>query len=63
MADPGSSFGEGKRLVGIGVTAVQPLLPLFANTSVYGIKTGIEGFTANANTRTESWQAASWYWA
>lgn len=40
-----------------------PLLPLFANTSVYGIKTGIEGFTANANTRTESWQAASWYWA
>ncbi|BCH21658.1 ABC transporter substrate-binding protein [Mesorhizobium sp. L-8-10] len=40
-----------------------PFLPLFANTTVYGIKKGIEGFVANANTRTESWHAAGWYWA
>ncbi|CAG1013928.1 MAG: peptide ABC transporter substrate-binding protein [Rhizobiaceae bacterium] len=40
-----------------------PFLPLFANTSVYGIKKGVEGFVANANTRTESWHAAGWYWA
>lgn len=40
-----------------------PFLPLFANTSVYGVKKGIEGFVANANTRTESWHAAGWYWA
>ncbi|MBE0702038.1 MAG: peptide ABC transporter substrate-binding protein [Afipia sp.] len=40
-----------------------PFLPLFANTSVYGIKKGVEGFVANANTRTESWRAAGWYWA
>lgn len=40
-----------------------PFLPLFGNTSVYGIKKGVEGFVANANTRTESWHAAGWYWA
>ncbi|RCS23043.1 peptide ABC transporter substrate-binding protein [Phyllobacterium salinisoli] len=40
-----------------------PLLPLFANTSVYGRKEGIEGFVPNTNTRTESWKAADWYWA
>ena len=40
-----------------------PFLPLFANTSVYGVKKGVEGFVSNANTRTESWHAAGWYWA
>jgi peptide/nickel transport system substrate-binding protein len=39
-----------------------PFMPLFANTSVYGVKKGIEGFVSNANTRTESWHAAGWYW-
>lgn len=39
-----------------------PFLPLFANTSVFGHKAGLEGFTPNANTRTESWKAATWYW-
>lgn len=40
-----------------------PFLPLFANTSVFGVKQGVAGFVANANTRTESWHAAGWYWA
>jgi peptide/nickel transport system substrate-binding protein len=39
-----------------------PFLPLFANTSVYGYKEGLEGFASNANTRTESSNAAAWYW-
>ncbi len=40
-----------------------PFLPLFSNTSVFGHKAGIQGFEPNANTRTESWHAAGWYWA
>lgn len=40
-----------------------PFLPLFAYTNVYGRKAGIEGFEVNTNTRTESWNAAGWYWA
>jgi peptide/nickel transport system substrate-binding protein len=40
-----------------------PLLPLFSYTNIYGHKVGIEGFEVNTNTRTESWNAASWYWA
>jgi peptide/nickel transport system substrate-binding protein len=39
-----------------------PFLPLFANTSVFGHKEGLEGFTPNSNTRSESWKAAAWYW-
>ena len=39
-----------------------PFLPLFANTSVYGHKDGLEGFVPNANLRTESSNAAAWYW-
>lgn len=39
-----------------------PFLPLFANTSVFGHKEGLEGFVSNANTRTESSHAAAWYW-
>ena len=40
-----------------------PFLPLFLYTAVYGRKSGLEGFAANSNTRTESWNAATWYWA
>lgn len=40
-----------------------PFLPLFANTSVFGHKAGLQGFVSNSNTRTESWHAAGWYWA
>ncbi|MBY6092203.1 peptide ABC transporter substrate-binding protein [Maritimibacter alkaliphilus] len=40
-----------------------PFLPLFQNRSVVGWKEGIEGVEFNANTRTESWHAAAWYWA
>ncbi|WP_404401881.1 peptide ABC transporter substrate-binding protein [Pelagibacterium halotolerans] len=40
-----------------------PFLPLFSYTNVYGHKEGLEGYTPNTNTRTESWNAASWYWA
>jgi len=40
-----------------------PLLPIFSENFIHGRKTGIEGFEPNGNTRTESWNAASWYWA
>ncbi|KQX40657.1 ABC transporter substrate-binding protein [Devosia sp. Root436] len=39
-----------------------PFLPLFANTSVFGHKGSVGGFIPNSNTRTESWNAAAWYW-
>ncbi|TFL17154.1 peptide ABC transporter substrate-binding protein [Jannaschia formosa] len=39
-----------------------PFLPLFLYTNVYGHKAGMAGFEPNANTRTESWNAAGWYW-
>lgn len=39
-----------------------PFLPLFANTSVFGHKESLGGFVPNGNTRTESWNAAAWYW-
>ena len=40
-----------------------PFLPLFLYTAVYGRKSGLEGYEPNSNTRTESWNAAAWYWA
>ena len=40
-----------------------PFLPLFQNTSVQGHKEGLHGVVPNPNTRTESWNAAGWYWA
>ncbi|WBU57761.1 peptide ABC transporter substrate-binding protein [Paracoccus sediminicola] len=40
-----------------------PFLPLYANSEVRGWKAGLENVTPNTNTRTESWNAASWYWA
>ncbi|HMR36599.1 MAG TPA: peptide ABC transporter substrate-binding protein [Paracoccus sp. (in: a-proteobacteria)] len=40
-----------------------PFLPLFQNTQVRGHKEGLHGVEANPNTRTESWNAAAWYWA
>lgn len=40
-----------------------PFLPLFANNAVHGHKAGIENVEPNGNTRTESWNAATWYWA
>lgn len=39
-----------------------PFLPLFAPTNVVGRKEGLDGFAPNANTRTASWQAATWRW-
>ena len=39
-----------------------PFLPLFANTSVFGHKGSVGGFIPTSNTRTESWNAAAWYW-
>lgn len=39
-----------------------PLLPLYSRTVVYGRKADLKGFVANTNTRTESWNAATWYW-
>ena len=38
-----------------------PFLPLFSEQSVRGYKQGIHGVVANGNTRTEAWQAATWY--
>ncbi|MGR3450660.1 MAG: peptide ABC transporter substrate-binding protein [Paracoccus sp. (in: a-proteobacteria)] len=40
-----------------------PFLPLFAENYIHGRKTGIVGFKPNGNTRTESWNAAHWYWS
>mgnify|MGYP002620427979 FL=1 len=40
-----------------------PFLPLFSSAEVHGHKAGLQGVEPNANTRTESWNAASWYWA
>lgn len=40
-----------------------PFLPLFSYTQVYGRKAGLEGFVPNSNTRSETWNAASWYWS
>lgn len=40
-----------------------PFLPLFSYTQVYGRKAGLEGFVPNTNTRSETWNAASWYWS
>jgi len=38
-----------------------PFLPLYQATSVHGCKSAIRGVVPNPNTRTESWNAASWY--
>lgn len=40
-----------------------PFLPLFSYTQVYGRKAGLEGFVPNTNTRSETWNAASWHWS
>nr|WP_295886443.1 peptide ABC transporter substrate-binding protein [uncultured Devosia sp.] len=44
------------------VRADLPFLPLFQNVAVQGFKKGIQGYVPNGNTRTESWNAAAWYW-
>ena len=43
----------------------RPALPaaVCQYTAVDGHKEGLEGFMPNVNTRTESWNAAGWYWA
>ncbi|MDF0584098.1 MULTISPECIES: peptide ABC transporter substrate-binding protein [Bradyrhizobium] len=38
-----------------------PFMPLYQSTSVHGCKSAIRGVVPNPNTRTESWNAASWY--
>ncbi|GAA4226922.1 peptide/nickel transport system substrate-binding protein [Sagittula marina] len=40
-----------------------PFLPLFRYVNVFGRKAGLEGFEANSNVRTESSNAALWYWS
>ncbi|WP_427969388.1 peptide ABC transporter substrate-binding protein [Altererythrobacter sp.] len=40
-----------------------PLLPMFQYRNVFGRSADIKGFEPNSNTRTESWNAASWYLA
>lgn len=45
------------------VRADLPFLPLFSYTQVYGRKAGLDGFKPNTNTRSETWNAASWYWS
>ncbi|WP_299310254.1 peptide ABC transporter substrate-binding protein [uncultured Croceicoccus sp.] len=40
-----------------------PLLPIFQYKNVFGRSADIKGFEPNSNTRTESWNAASWYLA
>ena len=38
-----------------------PFLPLYQSTAVHGRKSAVHGVVPNPNTRTESWNAASWY--
>ncbi|AMY70438.1 peptide ABC transporter substrate-binding protein [Frigidibacter mobilis] len=45
------------------VRADLPFLPLFSDNSIRAWKEGIEGVVNNGNTRTETWNAAQWYWA
>jgi peptide/nickel transport system substrate-binding protein len=45
------------------VRADLPFLPLYQSTVVHGMKRGIQGYRPNPNTRTESWNAATWSWA
>ena len=45
------------------VRADLPFLPLYQSTTVHGMKRGIQGYRPNPNTRTESWNAATWSWA
>ena len=45
------------------VRADLPFLPLFQNVAVQGFKKNLQGYIPNGNTRTESWNAAAWYWA
>ncbi|WP_248313521.1 hypothetical protein [Bosea sp. F3-2] len=40
-----------------------PFLPIYQSETGYGRKKKIQGFVANSNTRTETWDAAHWYWA
>jgi peptide/nickel transport system substrate-binding protein len=39
-----------------------PFLPIYQSEAIYGRKKKIQGFQANPNTRTESWDAAHWHW-
>jgi peptide/nickel transport system substrate-binding protein len=39
-----------------------PFMPIYQTEAGYGRKKKIQGFQANPNTRTESWDAAHWYW-
>jgi peptide/nickel transport system substrate-binding protein len=39
-----------------------PFMPIYQSETGYGRKKKIQGFVANSNTRTESWDAAHWYW-
>jgi peptide/nickel transport system substrate-binding protein len=39
-----------------------PFLPVFAYSNVLGRKSKLDGFKFNPNTRTASWNAASWSW-
>jgi peptide/nickel transport system substrate-binding protein len=38
-----------------------PFMPIYQSETGYGRKKKIQGFVANSNTRTESWDAAHWY--
>lgn len=39
-----------------------PFLPLYNDNRANGWKSGIEGVRPNLNARSESWNAAQWYW-
>ena len=40
-----------------------PVLPLFQDTMVEGIKDGLLGFVPNVNVQENSWNTNTWYWA
>jgi len=40
-----------------------PFMPLFAYNRIYGNKAKMQGFVPNTNTRSESWNAAGWFWS
>jgi len=39
-----------------------PFLPVFSYSNILGRKSNLEGFKFNPNTRTASWNVASWSW-
>tara|TARA_R110002051_G_scaffold36358_2_gene79120 strand:+ start:29656 stop:31329 length:1674 start_codon:yes stop_codon:yes gene_type:complete len=68
LEEGGKTFDQEKRKaiyreVQEKIRADLPFLPLFQNMTVRGRDEGIEGVQPNINTRIDTWNAGSYYWA